>query len=204
MLLHVWLTVVGICLLGAMSPGPSVALVLKHTLASGRRQGMICGIAHGAGIGLYAFLSVLGLAALITTSPLLFPALQLAGAVYLIWLGLQGLRATGPRLAGQTATPHAPGNAVSSGFLMAFLNPKAALFFFALFSQVIDPATPLAGKLGYAATAMVIDMGWYVSVAWLFSRPRWLGKLERYSLWFERLFGVVLLTVAAGILLELS
>lgn len=208
MQLGVWLTVVAICLLGAMSPGPSVALVLQHTLHDGRRAGIVTGIAHGVGIGLYAFLSVLGLAALVTTSPILYPLLQAAGALYLIWLAVKSLRAAGSlhasasHLSGNAS--HASGNALRDGFLMAFLNPKAALFFFALFSQVVAPSTPLAGKLGYAATAMVIDMSWYICVAWLFSRPAWLARLQASSLWLERIFAVILLLVAAEILLSLT
>src|SRR5690554_7532365 len=75
---------------------------------------------------------------------------------------------------------------------MACLNPKAAIFFIALFSQIVGPETPLIAKLGYAFTAMVVDMSWYMTVAWLFSRPNWLRWLQRYSHWLERIFGVLL------------
>ena len=76
-----------------MSPGPSLALVLRHTLAGGRRHGCLAAISHGLGIGLYAGLCVSGLAFLITASPRLFSAFQWAGAAYLAWLGLRGLLA---------------------------------------------------------------------------------------------------------------
>lgn len=93
MTLATWLTVVSICILGAMSPGPSLALVLKQTLNGGRRHGMITALSHGLGVGFYAFLSILGLAAVITTSPLAFSILQWGGALYLAWLGVKGLMA---------------------------------------------------------------------------------------------------------------
>ena len=198
--MSVWLSVVGICLLGAMSPGPSLALVLHHTLTGGRRQGMLCGLAHGLGIGIYAFLSVLGLALLINTSPWLLPLLEAAGALYLIWLGVQGLRKS-HLVSHQQAAPH--NNPLRDGFLMAFFNPKAALFFFALFSQVVTADTPLFARLGYAATAMLIDMSWYVSVAWLVSRPLWFARLQASGVWFERLFAVLLISLGIGILLSL-
>ena len=83
-----------------------------------------------------------------------------------------------------------------------FLNPKIAVFFIALFSQVVGPDTSLAARLGYAATALVIDMAWYLLVAWLFSNPRWLARLQARAVWFERLFGVVLLGLAARLLVE--
>src|SRR5690554_7682097 len=85
---------------------------------------------------------------------------------------------------------------------MACLNPKAAIFFIALFSQIVGPETPLIAKLGYAFTAMVVDMSWYITVAWLFSRPNWLRWLQRYSHWLERIFGVLLIILAANIVIS--
>ncbi|MGM0570987.1 LysE family translocator [Marinobacter sp.] len=203
MTLTTWLAVVTICTLGAMSPGPSLALVLKQTLAGGRGNGMIVALSHGIGIGLYAFLSIIGLAAVITTSPTLFAVLQWSGAAYLAWIGFRGLTAK----RGETGDlPEIPttASAARDGFMLAFLNPKVAVFFIALFSQVVGPGTPLLAKLAYAATAMVIDIGWYTIVAWLFSSPRLLASLKRNVVWLERFFGVLLIALAgrlvAGIL----
>jgi threonine/homoserine/homoserine lactone efflux protein len=158
-----WLTVVSICVLGAMSPGPSLAVVLKQTLTGGRKNGLTAAITHGLGIGLYALLCISGIAVAITTSPLFFKALQWAGAAYLVWLGIKG-------------------------------------FFIALFSQVIGSETSWLEKLAYAATALLIDMGWYVIVAWLFSNPRWLNRLQNHMVWMERLFGVILIALALRLL----
>lgn len=202
MLLSTWLTVVTICLLGAMSPGPSVALVLRHTLLGGRKQGMTTGIFHGLGIGIYAFMTVLGLAVVINTHPPLLHGLQWLGALYLLWLGVVNLKA---RPAGNITrlTPTTSASAARDGFMMAFLNPKAALFFLALFSQVVGGETSLPAKSGYALTAMLVDMSWYVLVAWLFSQPSWLRWLQQYSHWVERFFGVILLLLAARIFSQL-
>jgi threonine/homoserine/homoserine lactone efflux protein len=194
--LATWLTVVTICALGAMSPGPSLAVVLRHTLAGGGRQGAVAALAHGLGIGLYALACISGLAFVLIASPRLFAAFQWAGAAYLAWLGIRGLLA---RPTGETQ-PEAPAShagAARDGFLVAFLNPKVAVFFIALFSQVIGPDTSWPAKLAYAATALVIDAGWYLLVAWLFSRPQWLARLRGGAVWVERLFGAVLLGLAA-------
>lgn len=201
MILSIWLTVVSICLLGAMSPGPSLALVLKHTLNGGRQQGLIAGAAHGLAVGIYAVLSVVGLAAVIHNLPGVFIAIQWGGAFFLAWIGVQGLRSKTVIVSTKMANP-AVTHAARDGFLMACLNPKAAIFFIALFSQIVGPETPLAAKLGYALTAMVIDMGWYMTVAWLFSRPNWLRWLQRYSHWLERVFGVILIALAAKIVIS--
>ena len=117
MTLAIWLTVVSICLLGAMSPGPSLAVVLQQTLRGGRKTGLIAAITHGLGIGLYALLCISGIAVMITASPLLFTALQWLGAIYLLWLGIKGLRAKSPAT---TAISDAPtsGSAARDGFLV--------------------------------------------------------------------------------------
>ena len=129
-----------------MSPGPSLAVVLQQTLRGGRRTGLIAATTHGLGIGLYAMLCISGIAVMITASPLLFTALQWLGAGYLIWLGIKGLRAKGHTTATLSDTPTS-GSAARDGFLVVFLNPKVAVFFIALFSQVIGSDTTLLEKL---------------------------------------------------------
>ena len=91
MTITIWLTIVTICLLGAMSPGPSLVVVLRQAISSGRKAGLITAIAHGIGIGLYAMACISGIAVIITTSPILFTTLKWAGAGYLLWLGIKGL-----------------------------------------------------------------------------------------------------------------
>ena len=195
----IWLTIASICLLGAMSPGPSLAVVLQQTIRGGRKTGLVAAVTHGLGIGLYALLCISGIAVMITTSPLLFTTLQWLGAGYLVWIGIKGLRARA-----QTdevlVNPPTTGSAARDGFLVVFLNPKVAVFFIALFSQVIGSETSWLEKLVFAATAMFIDMGWYVIVALSFSNPRWLGRLQRHVVWLERAFGVVLIALAIRLL----
>jgi len=199
MTIAIWLTVVSICLLGAMSPGPSLAVVLQQTLRGGRKNGFVAAVTHGLGIGLYALLCISGIAVMITTSPVLFTGLQWLGAGYLVWLGIKGLRA---RAGADTSLADAPttSSAARDGFLVVFLNPKVAVFFIALFSQVIGVDTSWLEKLAYAATALIIDMTWYIIVAWSFSNPRWLGYLQKNVVWLERVFGVILIALAVRLM----
>jgi threonine/homoserine/homoserine lactone efflux protein len=160
----------------------------------------VAAITHGLGIGLYALLSISGIAVMITTSPVLFKGLQWAGAAYLLWLGIKGLLAkarSGETLVDAPTT----GSAARDGFLIVFLNPKVAVFFIALFSQVIGSDTTLMEKLVFAATAFFIDMAWYLIVAWLFSNPSWLGRLQANVVWLERIFGIVLIALAVRLLM---
>jgi threonine/homoserine/homoserine lactone efflux protein len=148
---------------------------------------------------MYALLCISGIAVMITTSPLLFTTLQWLGAGYLVWLGIKGLRAK-TQSDKSLAKPPTTGSAARDGFMVAFLNPKVAVFFIALFSQVIGSETTWLEKSVFAATAMFIDMGWYVIVALSFSNPLWLGRLQRNVVWLERAFGVVLIALAIRLL----
>jgi threonine/homoserine/homoserine lactone efflux protein len=204
-MLTTWLSVAAICTLGAMSPGPSLAVVLRHTLRGGRSQGCAAAVAHSIGIGIYALLAISGLAVLITASPAIFSAFQWVGAAYLAWLGIKGLLAK-PVPEGELAPPGgtaaATMSAVRDGFLVAFLNPKIAVFLIALFSQVVGADTSWPERSLYAGTAWLIDMLWYLLVATLFSNPRWLQSLQRNAVWFERAFGVILLALAGRLIIE--
>ncbi len=196
-----WFTVMGICALGAMSPGPSLAVVMRHALQGGRRNGCIAAITHGLGITLYALLCISGLAVLITAMPPVFTAFQWAGAAYLAWLGIKGLMAK-PAAASGLEPASAGSGAARDGFLIVFLNPKVAVFFIALFSQVIGPDTSWLEKGVYVATAGLIDAGWYLLVAAMVTHPRWLGALQRNGIWLDRAFGVILLALAARLVFQ--
>ncbi|WP_114416199.1 LysE family translocator [Marinospirillum perlucidum] len=198
MTLTAWMSVASICLLGAMSPGPSLAVVLRHTLQGSRRHGMLTGLAHGAGVGLYALLVVLGLGSLLEQLPWLYELLIYAGAAYLAWMGWQALRATRAsalETSEEVATTSTKA-ALRDGFFVAFLNPKLAIFFIALFSQFIQPGQSLEAKLILAATACGIDTGWYLLVAYALSHSKVLPWLQRQSIWINRLVGCLLLLLA--------
>jgi threonine/homoserine/homoserine lactone efflux protein len=201
MLLTSWLTIVGICCLGAMSPGPSLAVVLKHTISGSRKKGITAAIAHGLGVGLYAFACISGVALVIVASETMFTALKWSGAAYLAWLGIKGLLSkSNPN---QKLPEVDAKDAIRDGFMVVFLNPKIAVFFIAIFSQVIGTDTTVTAKIIYASTAMIIDGGWYVIVAWVFSNKRWLEQLQRKAVWLDRCFGLILLGLAAQLVVEM-
>jgi threonine/homoserine/homoserine lactone efflux protein len=192
-----WLLLIGVCALGAMTPGASLAVVTRHTLRGSARAGVSAGLAHAAGIGVYAVATVAGLAVVLRGFPQLELAIRLAGSLFLLWLALGSWRAA----AGPAPEPDAEagGNAVRDGFLIAFLNPKVALFFLALFSQFVSADMAMAARVQVAATAVVIDGGWYSLVALLLARGPVLAALRRHHDKVERATAVVLMLVAAAV-----
>jgi threonine/homoserine/homoserine lactone efflux protein len=196
-----WLSLISICLLGAMSPGPSLAVVLKSTLEGGHGKGYTSAIAHGIGVALYGLLTVTGLAVLITRSPTLFLGIQLLGAVYLIHLGIKALRSKG-HADSQTALSPSGRNAAMEGFLVAFLNPKLAVFMLALFSQFLQPGFGLQEKSIMVATVGITDACWYSLIVALVSRKTFLEKLQRSAQRIDRVFGVILILLALTVLVR--
>lgn len=191
-----WLSLAAICTVGAMSPGPSLALVLRHTLGGGRLPGVTAGLFHALGVGFYALLTVLGLGALMARLPLLFEVVTIGGAMYLAWLGVKALRAGRAAALAPEAAMTTRRQAAREGVLVALANPKLILFFVALLSQFVNPEMSVAARAIIVVTAMVIDASWYVLVAVALSQSRVLEWLRVRSQWINRITGVMLIGLA--------
>lgn len=193
-----WLSIASLCALGAMSPGPSLAIVTRNTLHGGRREGITTAIAHGIGVGIYALLTVVGLAVIITQTPVIFNGIKIIGAIFLAYLGIKSL--TAKPYGQDSEAPVETVNSWRSGFLIAFLNPKLAIFFMALFSQFVSPEAAWVERAIMVATAGCIDILWYTIIACAFSHSALVDTLKRNSIWLDRIFGVLLLAVAIRIM----
>jgi RhtB (resistance to homoserine/threonine) family protein len=192
-------------LLAAASPGPDFALVVKQSLAFGRRTAIWTSIGVGTAILLHVGYSLLGLGLLIRSSAVWFNAVKFAGAAYIAWLGIQSLRAQ-PRAdvvtddadAAVAVTP-APRNAFATGFFTNALNPKVSLFFISLFVMVVNPATPKWIQAGYGAWMSVATMVWFSLVSVLFTQPAIRRPFLRHGHWIDRALGVIFLGFAASL-----
>ena len=204
MTLSAWLSLALVCLLGAMSPGPSLAIVVRHSVTSGTRAGVICSFTHGFGIFLWAVLMVSGLGALLLAQPAWFDGLRALGAGFLLYLGCRALMAQRGAAADAGQAKIEGGKsakkAAREGIVIALSNPKVALFFAALFSQFIQPEATVKTQLIIAATAAVIDALWYTVVAVLLSRPAWSGRFMQHGGLLDRAFGVILIMLSAAVL----
>ena len=205
MTLTEWLSLVLICVMGAMSPGPSLAVVLKHSLHGGMKNGMLAALSHGIGVGFYACASLLGLGALMTQLPMLYQVLVYGGAAYLAYLGIRILLA---KPSSQTLnveqTKPSPRSALQDGFAIAFLNPKLAVFFLALFSQFIDPENlTLQVGLIMCLTVFLLDTGWYLLVALLTEISKKRFGFTKANPWFEKLLGVIFIALAVRVVITL-
>ena len=144
----------------AVTPGPGVVYIVTRTLAAGRRAGLasVGGVALG-NLGNAAVASC-GLAAVLAVSARAFTVVKLAGAAYLVYLGIRELRRARRAIAERTRPPVTGTRAFRDGFLVALLNPKTALFFGAFLPQFVDPSrAPLAQSLILGAAFVAIAVG---------------------------------------------
>ena len=198
----VWLSLFTICILGAMSPGPSLAMVSKHSLAGGRLNGLAAAWAHAIGIGIYAFITLIGLAVVLQQSPLLFKTISYAGAAYLAYLGYNALRSKGGVAARlESGERTSIWQSAKEGFLISLLSPKIALFFIALFSQFVAVGDSVAAKGLIVLTPLVVDGLWYTLITFLLSSPRLIDKIRSKALLIDRLSGAVLILLAVRVIL---
>jgi len=201
--LTVWLSLASVCVMGAMSPGPSLAVVVNSVLGGGRAHGVMTAIGHGLGVGLYALSTVLGLAVMVSHTPWLFNGLRYGGALLLGYWGARALLGRGGcplSLDGVEPLTCSPWRAFRQGFLVAFMNPKLALFFIALFSQFVDAGADWISKSIMTLTAGGIDMLWYVAVVVMLTRSRVLSFLRGNARGIERITGIILILLAINVL----
>ena len=197
MTIVVFFTLFSVCLLGAMSPGPSLAVVTKHALSGGRFNGLCTAWAHASGVFFYALLTSSGLAVLLQHSPLLFKALTWLGAGYLAYLGVKSLMSKGGIQAQmQSGKKVSALAAAGDGLAISLFNPKIALFFIALFSQFIGVAGNMAETAVIVATPALIDGLWYTLVAVVMSSQAVVQRIQAKAGIIDKVTGGVLILLA--------
>jgi threonine/homoserine/homoserine lactone efflux protein len=172
----------------ALTPGPAVLYIVARTLGQGRPSGFAS--VGGVALGNFgnAAGAALGLGALFAWSSTAFTVVKWAGALYLVWLGVQALRRPPASLDGTAPLHDRPGRVFRDGFWVALLNPKTALFFAAFLPQFISPeGSPVVQSLALGTTFVVIaassDMAYVLlagSIAPLLSRARGAARFGRY------------------------
>ena len=187
-------------------------MVLRESLVRGRRLAIWTSLGIGCGILVHVTYSLLGLGLVLTASPNVFRVIRYAGAAYLGWLGVRlwwGSRrssltvavadsGSSPEVA-NTGAPGSIGSAWRTGFLTNALNPKATLFFVALFPTVVQPGTPVWVQCGYGLWMAGATAAWFIVVALLLTRAHTRAKYLRWTRGIDRLLAIVFIAFALGL-----
>ncbi|WP_371193195.1 LysE family translocator [Glaciecola sp. SC05] len=181
------------------SPGPDFAVVMKQSLQQGRKIGIITSLGVGSAILLHVAYSILGVSLLIKATPWIYNALIYAAALYLVWMGIGGLRSgatSGKDSAIKDVSAQSAVRAFIVGFITNGLNPKATLFFFTLYTLAIPAESTLVAKSIYGVYLALATGCWFVLVSVLVSHQRVRRAYVSHGYIFDRVMGAVLIVMA--------
>lgn len=193
-----WVQFAAICLIGAMSPGPSMALIIRNSIKYGRLSGILFSLGHAIGIGIYATVSVLGLQFILINNLFLFNAIQFCGSVFLLILGILFLRDTAHNLSLENEQKNV--NSFMQGFAISILNPKILIWFAAIFSQFIEISSTNFVKLVMVLIASSIDGLWYIILTIVVTGFGLKQFLEHNTNIIQKISGVILISISIIIL----
>ena len=199
-----FLTIAVAHLFAVASPGPDFVIVTRQSVTGGTRLGLWTSAGVGAGILVHVSYCILGVAILLSQSPTLFNSMKYIAAAYLGFLGIQSLRASMKPIeadVGDQQSALTIKQAFWSGFLTNGLNPKATLFFLALFTVVIDIETPTVIQVMYGIYLAVATFIWFAMLSTILGKARVREFMLSAGAWFERGMGIVLIFLAVQIVI---
>ncbi|MCZ6576678.1 MAG: LysE family translocator [Acidiferrobacterales bacterium] len=192
-----------------ISPGADTMLVIRNVVAGNRRDGIMTAAGICSGLFVHATLSALGLSVILAHSALAFQVLKVAGAAYLVWLGLQSLARAfrrgreGVAPAGKTQRDESAWHSFVEGLLTNVLNPKVAVFYLAFLPQFINVGDPVFAKsLLLAGIHATMGLVWLIALVTMLDRARSIVARPHIRRRLEAVSGTVL--IGLGVRLALS
>ncbi|WP_027857970.1 LysE family translocator [Marinobacterium jannaschii] len=198
--------IVAITLL-SISPGVDTVLVLRNTARGGVKDGMLTNLGIGSGLFIHATVSALGISAILLQSAWAFTTLKLAGAAYLIWLGISSLRGAvkgtaSLQIAAVTGRCK-PLRSLREGLLSNVLNPKPIVFYMAFLPQFIDPAgNVMLQSLFLAAIHFAISCSWQGGLVLLVNRARQVLAMPAVGSWLDGITGGAMVLLGGKLALD--
>ncbi len=206
--LHLLLPFLVASVLVTVVPGADMALVTRQVFLGGPRLAQRTIMGNLAGICVHGAALAIGLSALLVASATAYTVVKLAGAAYLVWLGIQTIRAARRPPVVADAVPDGAGpvthrRAFAQGLISTVLNPKPALFFLTFLPQFIDRhESVLAQTLFLTAVHVVVGLVWLTTYAHLVDRARRVLTRDGFRRWLERSTGAVLIALGVRVAVE--
>ncbi|MFB7447254.1 MULTISPECIES: LysE family translocator [unclassified Streptomyces] len=193
-----------ITVLAVISPGADFAMTVRNSYLYGRTAGVLAAVGIAAGVLVHVTYTMLGVGLLVSRTPMLFTAMKLIGAAYLVYIGYKTFVAKATRVdmdqAGETGLSKA--GALRTGFLTNALNPKTMLFVLSTYTQVVSADTPLVQQVGYGLFMSFAHLVWFGLAAVFFSNNSLRTRLLRKQAVLNKVIGSVL--VGLGMVLALT
>jgi RhtB (resistance to homoserine/threonine) family protein len=199
---------IGVAAIVIVVPGPDTAVVTKNILVHGRRAGFGTSMGVSTGIGVWTLAAAIGVASVVRASAVAFTVLKLVGALYLIWLGVQALRAaghpaSGARASNASAPPMSGLGGFRQGLLSDLANPKIGIFFTSLLPQFVDRGHPvLLPFLALGAVFVVMTVLWLSAYCLVAARAAATLQRPRVKAVMDRVTGCVLIALGLRLAIE--
>ena len=202
MSLIVFIQVFFVCLFGAMSPGPSMAVVINNAIFKNRYHGVLTSIGHGLGITIYAIFAVIGIGLIINTNILIFNGMKIISIMFLIYLGLKAIT---NKEKVNFENKELSGRATSffQGLSIAILNPKILVWFVAIYSQFMSKSNDFLFNTYLVLIAGVIDTCWYILLTIMATSDVALKYLKSKSDILQKLLGFIFIIIGMVLILDL-
>jgi RhtB (resistance to homoserine/threonine) family protein len=197
-----WFEFAGLMLafaINAVIPGADFAMVLRQSIAQDRRAALFTSAGIATSILVHGSYTLLGVGVIVGQSLLLFNILKWAGAAYLVWLAIAALRSpapTPPVIGDESAVRRGDWAAFGLGFLTNLLNPKAVLFFLALFTSLVSAHTGGDIKVFYVVCMSIMLFAWFALVSIFFTTASVRQGFFRLGRWFNRVTGITFILLA--------
>ena len=202
MSLLIFLKIFTVCLLGAMSPGPSMVVVINNAIFKNRLNGILTSIGHGVGIGIYALFAVLGIALIIKSNLYVFNVMKFLSIIFLVYLGVN-LMINNDKLEFDEKDINSGFTSFLQGLSISLLNPKIFIWFVAIYSQFMSVDNDMIFNTILILTASIIDAIWYVILTLLVTTNIALDFIKDKSVLLQKFVGSVFIIIAALLLIEL-
>ena len=202
MSLIIFLKIFAVCLLGAMSPGPSMVVVINNAIFKGRFHGILTSLGHGIGIGMYALFAVLGVALIIKTNLLVSNVIKSLSIIFLIYLGIKSL-IDKDKLDFDKKDLSGGFTSFLQGVSISLLNPKIFIWFVAIYSQFMSLENGKAFNLTLILTPGIVDTIWYVILTLLVTSNIALEFFKNKNVILKKFVGSVFIIIGALLLVEL-
>jgi RhtB (resistance to homoserine/threonine) family protein len=190
--------------INAIIPGADFAMVLRQSIAHGRRAALFTSAGVATSILVHGSYTLLGIGVIVGQSLMLFNIIKWVGAAYLVWLAVSALRSAPPQPPEEGELAGARGGdwaAFALGFLTNLLNPKAVLFFLALFTTLVSAHTAGDVKVVYVLCMSMLLFAWFALVSVFFTTPAVRQGFFRFGRWFNRVTGITFIALAIRVAL---
>ena len=197
-----FLQIAFVCLLGAMSPGPSMMVVINNAIFKNKFNGILTAFGHGFGIGVYALFAVIGIGIVIETNIIVFNTLKTLSIIFLFYLGIQNILKRGQIKLRKNNIEFGVQSFIQ-GFSISILNPKILIWFIAIYSQFMSLNNDKYFNLSLVLIASIVDALWYLLLVSIVTSKGILELLKNKSYLIQRIVGCLFIVISILLLIDL-